>query len=193
MWRLFPYSSVLYYFLWAVFFKQFLREGGHFVFYLLCAEGCCVFCKFWIFQHHFETFGFPSGFGLSAWMQNGFWHRCTVEVRKGTHTHTHTHIYIYIYAYKRICILIYQTRPLTAVAAAGLVCPTSAKSAICIPAVNVDCLLHKSSFVKSSQDLYSSLCYRTTSLSVSILLRVILHVQKYLSASAFIREQMWKL
>ena len=46
---------------------------------------------------------------------------------------------------------LYQTRPLTAVAAAGLACPTSASSAISMPAVDVDSL-HKSSFTKSSQE-----------------------------------------
>ena len=54
----------------------------------------------------------------------------------------------------------YQTKPLTAVAAVGLAYPASAKSAISMPAVDVDSLLHKSSFAKSSQEgqygLYSS-------------------------------------
>ena len=50
----------------------------------------------------------------------------------------------------------YPTRPLTTVAVARLACPASASSAISMPAVDVDSLLHKSSFAKSSQEeLYS--------------------------------------
>ena len=46
----------------------------------------------------------------------------------------------------------YQTRPLTAFAAAGLGCPALAKPAISMPTVKVDSLLHKSSIAKSSQE-----------------------------------------
>ena len=45
-----------------------------------------------------------------------------------------------------------QTRPLNAVTATRLACPTSASSAISMTAVDMNCLLHKSSFVKSSQE-----------------------------------------
>ena len=46
----------------------------------------------------------------------------------------------------------YQTRPLTAVAAAGLAYPVSALSAISVPAVDVNSLLHKCPFTKSRQE-----------------------------------------
>ena len=48
----------------------------------------------------------------------------------------------------------YQIKPLIAVAAAGFACPAEAYSAISVPAVNVDSLLHKSSFAKSNQEEY---------------------------------------
>ena len=55
----------------------------------------------------------------------------------------------------------YQSRLLTAVAVAGLASPASAWSAINMPAVDVDSLLHKSSFAKSSQErcgMYTHIC-----------------------------------
>ena len=46
----------------------------------------------------------------------------------------------------------YQTRPLTADTAAGLICLASALLAISMAAVDIDSLLRKSSFTKSSQE-----------------------------------------
>ena len=46
----------------------------------------------------------------------------------------------------------YLTTPLTAVATAGFVCRESSQSAISMPAVDVDSLLYKYSFAKSSKE-----------------------------------------